>query len=861
MTINYAVRRVQEEHNSELNPQYIQQRLGYSTYVNFDRKYLYYEVPKAACTWMKLLIHSLEKLPPITPFVGHHSEVRRDMFIHERSEFKLPSLMEFDDEKQEYILTSPEFFRFTIVRNPYTRLQSAWKEKVQACAPGFAYLYEQMKGRLPQGNHPDSFITFSDFVTAISRHDLAASDPHWRLQVEHLFYRAMNFKLVGRAESLQEAVSIFVKRAGFAPAQFPPPTNTSRWSSAYDQALADKVYALYERDFVDLGYAKDSWKSRDKVQESPPDTVSEARFLDEITERNIVINHLYLERANLQARLRQLVEEPKGETSAEACRSIGFDKLFDQYVSRIDGWVTKEEATYLYRLAKEAAEGCIVEVGSYRGRSTAALAFGVNAGAGLPVYAVEPHERVRGLYGGEFGPVDRGYFMRAMRDTGLFHHVRLVNVSSEFLGDEWPMPVSVLFIDGDHRYEAVKRDLECWRGKLTTRAMVVLDDASDPSRGPGQLAQELVDGGTFVRQVAIGKMVCLRYSPSPDGGLVRSSRDEATLAKRSSTFAKTSPGEVQPQEAMGVRELPATQPGIATTAAAPRRNKISGLVISYNRADVIETCLRSLRFADELIVVDKSSDDGTVEIARRYADKVIVVPWSPVVEDTRAEVISLCANELIVCLDDDECLSPDAIKFILREADNPTADIYRLPVHSYIFGRFDERRADWPDYKDKLFRRGSLDFSTSVHAGPNTRSSKILVIPLESPILIHHFSVPTVSNWIEKTNRYTSQPQRVGWVDRLPLSTDLPKQSIDHWLRKGHKPDSYLIAFVLSRMVYDIVDKLKRWEVEAGVDGKAQVVNLCKALQSEYDKIEQSLGVPNTRADSDQPVSYPQASK
>lgn len=74
------------------------------------------------------------------------------------------------------------------------------------------------------------------------------------------------------------------------------------------------------------------------------------------------------------------------------------------------------------------------------------------------------------------------------------------------------MQVSVLLIDGDHRYEAVKRDIESWRGKLTKRALVVLDDATNPSGGPGQLARELVDSGTFAQEAAIGKMACLRNS-------------------------------------------------------------------------------------------------------------------------------------------------------------------------------------------------------------------------------------------------------------------------------------------------------------------------------------------------------------
>ena len=49
---------------------------------------------------------------------------------------------------------------------------------------------------------------------------------------------------------------------------------------------------------------------------------------------------------------------------------------------------------------------------------------------------------------------------------------------------------------------------------------------------------------------------------------------------------------------------------------------ISGFVVSYNRAALLGTCLRSLRFVDELIVIDKSSTDSSRGIARRYADRV-----------------------------------------------------------------------------------------------------------------------------------------------------------------------------------------------------------------------------------------------
>ena len=59
------------------------------------------------------------------------------------------------------------------------------------------------------------------------------------------------------------------------------------------------------------------------------------------------------------------------------------------------------------------------------------------------------------------------------------------------------------------------------------------------------------------------------------------------------------------------------------------RAPISGFVVAYNRAALLQTCLRSLRFVDDLIVIDKSSNDDTPAIARRYADRVITVPGHP----------------------------------------------------------------------------------------------------------------------------------------------------------------------------------------------------------------------------------------
>ena len=78
-------------------------------------------------------------------------------------------------------------------------------------------------------------------------------------------------------------------------------------------------------------------------------------------------------------------------------------------IMSVEGSISADEARLLYTAAQTVRDGCIVEIGSYLGRSTAALALGTRAGFCVPVYAVDPHESFRGILGGDFsfGPSDR----------------------------------------------------------------------------------------------------------------------------------------------------------------------------------------------------------------------------------------------------------------------------------------------------------------------------------------------------------------------------------------------------------------------------------------------------------------------
>jgi glycosyltransferase involved in cell wall biosynthesis len=267
---------------------------------------------------------------------------------------------------------------------------------------------------------------------------------------------------------------------------------------------------------------------------------------------------------------------------------------------------------------------------------------------------------------------------------------------------------------------------------------------------------------------------------------------------------------------------------------------ISAFVICYNRADTIDACLRGLEFADELIVVDKASTDDTARIAKRHTDRVITMPWTPTVEETRRFALSLCRYDWILFMDDDECLRTGAAAWIRAELETPRADIYEFALRHYILGRHDERAYYWPEHHVRLFRRGAVTFADTVHAGITRHSDRVARLPADPDVSIHHFSNADVAGWIEKTNRYTAVRDRSGIKAGSEGLAAFAHQRIDHWFARTRDdaPAGYPAAAALLRAVYDMVDALKAWEAESGSNGADLLRDACRRLEAEYTRVE-----------------------
>lgn len=188
------------------------------------------------------------------------------------------------------------------------------------------------------------------------------------------------------------------------------------------------------------------------------------------------------------------------------------DGLLERLLDGVEGWLPLPDAHFLRDLAKQA-QADIVEIGCYRGRSTIALCCG-GVESGRLVHSVDPHRPATGLFGGKFGPQDREAYFRNLLAAGMAQRAALINLTSEQAGRSWQEPVGLLFVDGDHRYEAVRRDIDLWGPHVVASGVIAFDDASDPSSGPGKVIQELIASGTYSSLAAVGKVHALRKQAS-----------------------------------------------------------------------------------------------------------------------------------------------------------------------------------------------------------------------------------------------------------------------------------------------------------------------------------------------------------
>lgn len=179
---------------------------------------------------------------------------------------------------------------------------------------------------------------------------------------------------------------------------------------------------------------------------------------------------------------------------------------------------------------------------------------------------------------------------------------------------------------------------------------------------------------------------------------------------------------------------------------------ISACVISYNEEKNIEDCLKSLsQVADEIIVVDSLSTDRTVEIARKYTDKIHKQKFLGHIEQKNLAV-SKASNDWIISLDCDERLTPELCDSILAVKDGlDMADAYKMARRTFYVYRW-LNHCWYPDTKIRLFNRKLAKWGgVNPHDRVEVRGDNI--VSLEGDIL--HYSFNSLSEHIRTINYFT----------------------------------------------------------------------------------------------------------
>ncbi len=139
---------------------------------------------------------------------------------------------------------------------------------------------------------------------------------------------------------------------------------------------------------------------------------------------------------------------------------------------------------------------------------------------------------------------------------------------------------------------------------------------------------------------------------------------------------------------------------------------LSVIIITKNEAANLQDCLESVSFANEIIIVDSESTDNTQEIARSFGAKLEITRDWPGFGPQKNRALNLATQEWVLSIDADERVTPELKQEILAVmSSNQAANCYAIPRLSWYCGKFMKHSGWYPDYVDRLFKRGTAQFS------------------------------------------------------------------------------------------------------------------------------------------------------
>jgi len=191
--------------------------------------------------------------------------------------------------------------------------------------------------------------------------------------------------------------------------------------------------------------------------------------------------------------------------------------------------------------------------------------------------------------------------------------------------------------------------------------------------------------------------------------------------------------------------------------------KLTGIVITKNEEKMLEDCLKSLSFCDEVIVVDSNSEDKTVEIAKKLSAKVFSDDYKDFSE-SRNFGLAKAEGEWVLYVDADERVSKELADNILKTIKSPELDVYKIIRKNYYYGT-----NPWP-YLEKLERlflkKAFKGWTGKLHESP--------IYDQKAGVLdgfLFHYTHRDLSAMVEKTNKWSDTESLLRYNAHHPKMT------------------------------------------------------------------------------------------
>jgi glycosyltransferase involved in cell wall biosynthesis len=217
---------------------------------------------------------------------------------------------------------------------------------------------------------------------------------------------------------------------------------------------------------------------------------------------------------------------------------------------------------------------------------------------------------------------------------------------------------------------------------------------------------------------------------------------------------------------------------------------ISTVINTLNSGETLETCLKSVNNLGPIIIVDMHSIDNTLEIAKKYTDKIYMHDPVGYVEPARNFAIAKAESDWVLVLDSDEELTPSLADTLIKIADESYDEApkncthYFIPRKTIIFGQWMEHSGWWPDEKMRFFKKGSVNWKNEIHSEPETTGEGHHFESEEKNAIIHHH-YNTVSDWIQRMDKYSTiqavEKMKSGYVFEWK---DLLRKPLSEFLRR-----------------------------------------------------------------------------